>query len=188
MTARIDERTTIAELGEIVAGKLGEAGIEAVLSGGAVVSIYTVNAYESSDLDFITHATLKRLAPVMESLGFRHKDRSFVHPTCRYFVEFPPAPVEIGRLPVPDEGIRIVGALRLLNPTYCVLDRLAQFIHWNDRQGLGQAVLVAARHPIELPVVEAWLAAEGYPQAIEEFRAALEDYQRRASDASGKTK
>lgn len=49
-------------------------------------------------------------------------------------------------------------------------------------------MLVAARHPIELTVVEAWLAAEGYPQVIEEFRAAVEDYQRRASDASEKTK
>jgi hypothetical protein len=51
---RITASTTLEELAAIVSTTLDAAGITAVLSGGAVVSIYTNNEYESSDLDFIS--------------------------------------------------------------------------------------------------------------------------------------
>jgi hypothetical protein len=42
-----------------------------VLTGGAVVSIYTNNEYESGDLDFISPESTKRIAEVIAQLGSR---------------------------------------------------------------------------------------------------------------------
>lgn len=64
---RITASTTIEELAAIVSTTLEAAGISAVLSGGAVVSIYTNNEYESSDLDFISPESTSRIAEVIAS-------------------------------------------------------------------------------------------------------------------------
>jgi hypothetical protein len=36
------------------------------------------------------------------------------------------------------------------------MDRLAAFYHWNDRQSLEQALLVAKKHPIGLSKIQRW--------------------------------
>ena len=41
------------DVAALVCSSLQQRGIEVVLSGGAVVSVYTENEYESYDLDFI---------------------------------------------------------------------------------------------------------------------------------------
>ena len=58
---------------------------------------------------------------------------------------------------------RPVGALRLqiLTLTQCVMDRASAFHHWRDRQGLDQAVLVAAQQPVDLDEIELWSMREG---------------------------
>jgi len=55
----ITKKTTLIELAAIVSDALENAGITATLSGGAAVSIYTDNRYESFDLDFVTAALVK---------------------------------------------------------------------------------------------------------------------------------
>ena len=67
----IDKNTTIKELALIVSTKLRESNIDTVLVGGvlvggAVVSIYTKNEYESGDLDFISYAGEKELINAMK--------------------------------------------------------------------------------------------------------------------------
>ena len=54
------------------AGKhLADNGFDAVLVGGAVVSIYTEGAYESGNLDFIIQNLSKEKLPdVMKKIGF----------------------------------------------------------------------------------------------------------------------
>jgi len=52
----IDGSTSILEIASLVSQALEAEGIVAVLSGGAAVSIYSDNKYESFDLDFITSA------------------------------------------------------------------------------------------------------------------------------------
>ncbi|MDI6740798.1 MAG: hypothetical protein QME74_10605 [Candidatus Edwardsbacteria bacterium] len=42
------------------------------------------------------------------------------------------------------------GRLHLLSPTDCVKDRLAAYFHWNDRQSLEQAGLVADNRKIDI--------------------------------------
>lgn len=48
----------IKTLAALVAGKLEENGIDALLVGGACVSIYSRNKYLSSDLDFVLYHTV----------------------------------------------------------------------------------------------------------------------------------
>lgn len=72
------EHIDIRELAAIVSAKLNENGIDAVLVGGACVSIYTKNKYLSSDLDFVTHAAIKEVAAAISELGFkREKSKVF---------------------------------------------------------------------------------------------------------------
>ena len=75
----------------------------------------------------------RRVKSVLTAIGFRGKDRYFIHPETEFFVEFPTGPLTVG-----DERIQTVatrdaggGRPRLLSPTDCVKDRVAAFFHWN---------------------------------------------------------
>ena len=173
---RITAATTIEELAAIVSTTLEAAGISAVLSGGAVVSIYTNNEYESNDLDFISPASTNRIAEAMAALGFARHARMFSHPLTPLFVEFPAGPLAIG-----DELIREVGekrtaagTIRLLTPTQCVMDRLAAYFHWNDLQSLDQAVMVASSQKISFAKLNAWAKREGASEKLEKFKQKLD--------------
>lgn len=174
---RITASTTIEELAALVSTTLEAAGISAVLSGGAVVSIYTNNEYESSDLDFISPESTGRIAEAIAPLGFKRQGRMFSHPRTALFVEFPAGPLAIG-----DELIRATdvgekrtatGTIRLLTPTQCVMDRLAAYFHWNDRQSLDQAVMVASSQDISLAKLAAWAKREGATEKLGKFKQEL---------------
>lgn len=174
---RITASTTIEELAAIVSTTLEAAGVSAVLSGGAVVSIYTNNEYESGDLDFISPASTSRIAETIASLGFERRGRMFSHPRTPLFVEFPAGPLAIG-----DELIRetkvgerrtAAGTIRLLTPTQCVMDRLAAYFHWNDLQSLDQAVMVAMHQKVNLGKLDAWAKREGASEKLGKFKQQL---------------
>ena len=180
---QITETMTIEELAGIVSAALEAAGISAVLSGGAVVSIYTNNEYESGDLDFISSASTKSIAKAIGSLGFVRDGRMFSHPRTPLFVEFPAGPLAIG-----DELIRLTdvaekrtaaGTLRLLTPTQCVMDRLAAFFHWNDLQSMDQAVMVASSQAVNLSRLEEWAEREGASEKLGIFKKRLAAKRRR---------
>jgi hypothetical protein len=163
------------EVAAVVCDALDQAGIEVVLSGGAVVSIYSENEYESFDLDFIRTGLARNVDRVMEALGFEKIGRHWKHAESEFFVEFPPGPVLVGELVVTEFSERRtpVGTLRILTPTDCVMDRLAGFYHWNDEQCVEQAVAVASRHPIDLDRIRDWSVRESSSQRFEEFLARL---------------
>jgi hypothetical protein len=151
---------------------LDESGISVVLSGGAVVSIYSENVYESFDLDFIRTGLERKVDDVMENLGFEKKaGRHWAHPESQYWVEFSPGPVQVGETVVTEFAERRtpVGTLRLIMPTECVMDRLAGFYHWNDHQCLEQAIAVAQRHPIDLDRLKVWSKGEAAAEKFEVF-------------------
>lgn len=50
-----------------------------------------------------------------------------------------------------------------------IMDRLAGFYHWSDRQNLDQAVMVAKRHQIDFKKVQSWSHKEGHLQKYQEF-------------------
>lgn len=95
---------------------LDRAGIPVVLSGGAVVSIYSDNAYESFDLDFVRQGVARKVDRVMNELGFRRQGRHWTHPDSPFWVEFPPGPVQVGDAIVSEfaELRTRVGTLRCL--------------------------------------------------------------------------
>ncbi len=175
--AKINSKTTIEELAALVSEALQAAGIQAVLSGGAAVSIYTRNEYESGDLDFISGENMDSIERVMSELGFERRGRTFVHPQAVYFVEFPPGPLAIGEQLIRENEIATretsSGTIRLLSPTQCVMDRLAAYFHWKDLQSLDQAVLVAKNQRVSLKTIEAWAKLEGSLDKFAVFRERL---------------
>ena len=149
-----------------------ESGIEAFLAGGAVVSIYTKNKYQSYDLDFISLEDRKKIKSVMESLEFyQTKSRYFENPNTKFFVEFPGSAFTVGEELIIDFSTLKVkeGSIKLLTPTDCVKDRLSAYFHWNDRQCLEQAIWVAQAQPIKLKEVQKFAINEGMEKKYEDF-------------------
>lgn len=70
--AKISAESTLQDVAAIISSSLDQAGIAATLSGGAAVSIYSDNQYESKDLDFVTAAMVADISPVLAELGFVH--------------------------------------------------------------------------------------------------------------------
>ena len=170
-TARsITDKTTLEQLATIVCSALSEHDISVVLSGGAAVSVYSENEYESYDLDFIPIGLARRVDRAMQSLGFKKEGRHWLHPKNAYYVEFPSGPVAIGEEVIHDFAERqsAEGMLRILHPTECVMDRLAWYFHDADRQCLEQALQVARRQSINLERIERWAKKER-PHGTERF-------------------
>ncbi len=108
----------------------------------------------------------------MMKMGFEEpKPRYFIHPDTDHIVEFPPGPLSVGSEPV-KEIIEIeyaTGILRVISATECVKDRLAAFYHWDDKQSLIQAVLVALTNNVDLDEIKRWSLVEGSPEKFDEF-------------------
>jgi hypothetical protein len=180
---KITRDSTLQEVAAIISSSLEQAGIAATLSGGAVVSIYTDNAYQSKDLDFVTAAIVSDLTPVLESLGFVHtgipRMSQFSHPLIEWFVEFSSTPISFGHLHVRHEDCATIetsaGSLRIITPTQSVMDRLAAAVAWNDAQSHEQAILVASHQEIDWDELSKWFTDEGESVAeFERFRDAVE--------------
>jgi hypothetical protein len=162
----ISRQTSAEEIAARVSQALERAGIAATLSGAAAVSIYSHNEYESFDLDFITNARNEALAKAMAELGFRRVPgaRAFDHPESDFYVEFPPGPLAFGETVVSDGDVPLLqtafGPLRVITPTQSIMDRLAAYVHWSDRQALDQAIIVARRQRIDWDALEEWARRE----------------------------
>lgn len=169
---KITAKTSRLQLAAIVTEALQERGIQAVLVGGAVVSIYTDNEYESRDLDFISPADHKKITTAMEDLGFEREGKNFFHSATDLSVEFPTGPIGIGdRVPVKPEGKIKVGNIDviLLSPTQSVMDRLAWFYFNNDRQCLDQAVMIFLKQPVSVKEIEEWSVEEKQEEKFDIF-------------------
>jgi hypothetical protein len=168
---------SLEDLALFVSDHLTRNGIDAVLSGGACVSIYSRNKYISSDLDFVLISFEKKgdLRKVMQAAGFYLESGIFKHEGTPFFVEFLPPPASVGEEPVKE--ISIISkrglSLRLLSPTDCIKDRLAAFYHWNDRQSLEQALLVGRAKPFDLEEIRRWSVKEKMAEKFDIFCAQL---------------
>ena len=150
---------SIKKLAVLTGGVLKKHNIDAVLTGGACVSIYTRNRYCSMDLDFVSGFPLKEIEPVMNKLGFKLKNNYFARPDCALMIEFPPPPVSIGN-EISIEKFNTIQTLTLLTPTDCVKDRLAAYYHWNDPQSLEQALMVACSQKVNMKNIREWSVKE----------------------------
>lgn len=166
------ERIGIKTLAAVVSAKLDENGIDALVVGGACVSIYTDNKYLSSDIDFISHATLKDISRGLAGLGFnRESSRHFERKGCPFFIEFISPPAAIGEEPVRERAeLRTrYGTISLLTPTDSTKDRLAAYYHWNDQQALEQALMVAKARNVDMRDLRRWSEKEGQGEKYRHF-------------------
>ena len=164
--------TSLQELAALVSQALDRAGVTATLSGGAAVSLYTDNQYESYDLDFVSSERLKVISDAIAPLGFRRVAgaRQFEHPDTPWYVEFPPGPLAFGETHVADDEACVVqtdyGPLRVVTPTQSIMDRLAAYVHWHDNQSLDQGVMVASRQQIDWPALKEWAQHDGIDASV----------------------
>ena len=166
------KRIEIEDLAALISETFRRHGIDAILVGGACVSIYTRNEYQSFDLDYVTHASLKEIVPVLSEIGFhRESSRHFARPECPFFIEFVAPPAAIGREPLKGTGELKTrfGMIVLLTPTDSVKDRLAAYYHWNDPQALEQALMVARAQKVEMREVKRWSEQEGHAEKYQVF-------------------
>lgn len=165
MANEITKQTTPIELTAIVSKHLAAHGISATLTGGTVVSIYTDNKYESGDLDYISPADHSEILKVMEKIGFKPVpvgSKNLSHSECPITVEFPARTLVIGGQPAKVDHLESVGGVqvKMLSPTQSVMDRLAGYIAWNDRQNLDQAEWICEKQPVDLEKVKRWAKKE----------------------------
>lgn len=169
---------TLGELAAYVCTHLKVNGIPCVLSGGACVTIYSDNQYQSYDLDFIeqVYTTRNEIRTLMGELGFFEENRYFRHKETNYFIEFPSAPLSVGSEPVKNvaEIIFETGTLQLLSPTDCVKDRLTAYYHWDDLQALEQAKMVAKNHKIDFEEIRRWSEVENQLEIFKRIRKEFE--------------
>jgi len=176
---RLTERSSIKDVVGAVAEALAQAGVRAVLSGGACASIYSGGVYQSVDLDFILeeYESTKQIDDAMGSIGFSRSGNQYFHPEARFYVEFPPGPLSIaGDYRIQPVEIRIGARTVLgLSSTDSCRDRLAAFFHWNDQPGLRAAVQIVLRSEVDLERIRIWSEQQG---ATARFRAFLEEIER----------
>jgi hypothetical protein len=93
---------SMGALAAFVCSHLKKHGIDVVLADGACVSMYTMNKYQSYDLDFVENITTsrKKLKEVLQKIGFIEEHRYFRNPETEFFLEFPPGPLSFGDEPV----------------------------------------------------------------------------------------
>ena len=170
------EKANIEQVWKQVALKLAKDGIETVLVGGAVVSIYSDGAYESGDLDFIQKTKgFDDTKTSLLDLGFKKQGRSFVHDESNYYIEFCSGPLAIGDdLKIKPEKVTFKSkTFYILSPTDCIRDRLASYAFFKARECLDQAVLVAKNQPYNDKKIKSWCKSENILEAYEKFRSQL---------------
>ena len=167
-----------AELSAYVQSHLKKAGIDVVLSGGSVVTIYSNNKYVSKDLDLVNIYAVnhRKIRDLMVELDFQEEGRYFKHEETELFIEFPAGPLAIGEEAISEIVEKEVetGILRIISPTDCVKDRLAAYYHWGDQQCLVQAEYVVQAQDVDLDEVSKWSEREGMLDRFEEIKARLE--------------
>jgi len=184
---KLSPASGLPEVAAAVSEALVRHGVEAALTGGACASLWSSGRYTSLDLDFVLTAPASREAQekAMASVGFVREGDRFVHPSVRFWVEFPRGPLAIGS----DLAVRPVEIpvgrrrVRGLSATDSCRDRLAAFYFWSDRQSLGVAVWIASRNRVDLARIEEWSRVEGHGTGYLEFLDALK---RSRKGASGK--
>ena len=177
---------TREEFAGLIAEHLRDAGVDVVLSGGSCVSIYSNEKYVSKDLDFIDVSlkSNRQIGQVLAKLGFVNEpknSRHFVHADSQWTVEFPSAPLTVGDEYIHEAAVASrdtgKGLLRLLSPTECVKDRLANYYYFRDRQCLEQALLVAMAQPVNLRSLQQWHEKERQLEGYDEFLSRLSERQ-----------
>ena len=162
---------SLKDLAGFLTERLRLEGIDTVLVGGACVTIYSENRYQSYDLDFVTYEDMKKLKEALSKVGFYESDGYFRHENCPWVVEFVSPPIAVGEEFLFEfaETKTPYGMIKLLHPIDCVKDRLASFYHWNDKQALEQAINVCFEQKMDFKELGEWSRREGAEEKFAKF-------------------
>ncbi len=165
------EAISLEELAGFVSQELRKRGIEVILVGGACVTIYSHNRYQSYDLDFVVYEEMKKVRQALRDVGFEEHSKYFRHPSCKWVVEFVASPVAVGKELVSHfQNVEVsTGTIKMLRVEDSVKDRLASYFHWNDRQGLEQALVICAECKVNMKEIENWAIQEGFKEKFLNF-------------------
>lgn len=156
---------SIKELAAYISHYLRENGTANVLTGGACVSIYTDNRYQSYDLDFVNieEVSISRVSSILKGIGFEEKGRIYINKRVKYSVDILSPPLSVGKQKIVDvNAIEINNmVLKLLTPTDSIKDRLAAFYFWSDHQALMQAIMIQKNNVVDFADIEKWSDMEG---------------------------
>lgn len=168
---------TLKEFAGFVSEELRKRGINTILVGGACVTIYSENRYQSYDLDYITYSDMQKVKKALQEMGFIQKNKYFRHEGCEWYIDFVSPPVAVGNEPIFEfNSINThLGTIKLLRPIDSVKDRLGSFYHWNDKQGLQQAISICMEQQIDFAEVEKWSANEGHKKKFQIFMKSLKE-------------
>lgn len=166
---------SLRDLAGFISEELRNKGIDTVLVGGACVTIYSENRYQSYDLDYVTYEDMRKVKKALQEIGFIQKQKYFQHADCPWFVEFVSPPVAVGNEPVIKfNNVKTsLGTIKLLRPIDSVKDRLSSFYHWNDLQSLEQALNICIRQEIDLVELEQWSVNEEQIHKFQIFKTRL---------------
>ena len=174
---KLTSRSPLTTVALAAGDAMRRRGVRAVLTGGSAASVHSGGDYLSKDIDFVIQGAARQdqIDAALQPLGFRRAGDRYVHPSLVFYVEFPPGPLAVGG----DDGVKPVvvrdGRARTLalSPTDSCRDRLAAFYHWDDRQSLRAAVLIADRHRVNLRLIERWSRGEGAAEKFADFERRL---------------
>jgi len=165
----------LEELAAFVSSHLASKGIAVVLTGGACVTMYTENKYQSMDIDLVNMdgVAMRIIVKAMAEIGFYEKERMFAHPETEFTVDMLAPPLSLGSSSVHEIVEKKVGQyhVRLLSVSDSVCDRLAAWFFWDDEQALHQALMICENGGVDLDVVEKWADSEG---ELQKFRGFIE--------------
>lgn len=167
---------SLMDLAGFVSEELRKRGISTILVGGACVTIYSENRYQSYDLDYVTYEDMKKVRKALLELGFSQKNKYFQRKDCPWMIEFVSPPVAIGKDLIRNFAniSTHLGTITCLAPTDSVKDRLASFYFWDDKQGLKQALNICQEQKIDLEEVKNWSSREGFEEKFNIFFKLLE--------------
>lgn len=168
---------SMQDLAGYISEELRKKDIDSVLVGGACVTLYSNNRYQSYDLDYVTYEDMNKVKKALKDLGFIEKSKYFQHPDCLWFIEFVSPPIAVGNEFIKEFNYikTSVGTIKLIKPTDSVKDRLSSFYHWNDKQGLNQALSICIEQEIDLLEIEEWSKQENQMEKFEVFVSKLND-------------
>lgn len=182
----IDETSSLEDVCFEVAAALDRFSIEGVLIGGSAATVYAPEGYTSYDADFVLvkPADRQRLREALAEVGFVQTSTAgmFSNKRTRFTVDFPKGPLAVGGDYIHETATleRSNMRLRILTPTDCVRDRLANFYHWNDYTALAAAVAVARAHraDVDLESLRSWSERES-DFGKSDFRAKYQEFLKR---------
>jgi hypothetical protein len=180
----ITRQTKREELAAIVCAHLEAAGIDVVLVGGSVAALYSDEKYVTYDLDLVTWKPIAQTKLALAELGFVLNGRIASHAESDFVLDMVSSTVMIGHKYISDDLLvtreTSYGSFKLLSALDCALDRLAAFYHYDDRQGLEQAVMVTHLQRVSLGDIEGWSKEEGRRQSTGPgaFRAKFDEFRR----------